>query len=61
MRICEKCGDSYSERPALSRRDNKTEICPTCGITEALEDLTESMLHQIHEDMSEAKVNKAQE
>ena len=24
--------------PALSRRDNKTKICPQCGINEALED-----------------------
>lgn len=25
--------------PAISRRDNKTKICPTCGTAEALEDL----------------------
>ena len=26
--ICPRCGLRYSERPALSRADNKTNICP---------------------------------
>lgn len=34
-RICPKCGKEYSEFPALSREDNKTEICPRCGVVEA--------------------------
>lgn len=34
-RICPKCGKKYSEHAAISRIDNKTEICPTCGLTEA--------------------------
>ena len=38
-RICPACGRTYTERPALSRRDNKTDICPDCGMREALEDL----------------------
>lgn len=38
MKKCPKCGNTYEERPALSRRDNKTEICPTCGMLEALDD-----------------------
>lgn len=37
-RICPLCGKTYTEYPALSRRDNKTEICPACGTREALED-----------------------
>ena len=37
-RVCPVCGKTYTEYPALSRRDNKTEICPQCGINEALED-----------------------
>ena len=37
-RICPVCGSEYSEYPAISRRDNKTEICPECGRDEALED-----------------------
>jgi hypothetical protein len=39
MKICLKCGELYVKgKGALSRRDNKTEICPTCGTREALED-----------------------
>ena len=36
---CPNCGRMYSGYPALSRKDNKTEICPDCGIAEALEGL----------------------
>ena len=35
-RKCPKCKDTYNKYPALSRVDNKTEICPLCGETEAL-------------------------
>ena len=35
-RICPVCHRSYTEPPALSRVDNKTEICPDCGMMEAL-------------------------
>ena len=35
-RTCPACGQQYTEPPALSRRDNETEICPTCGMKEAL-------------------------
>ena len=38
-RICPICGGIMSEYPALSRRDNKTEICSDCGIREALADI----------------------
>lgn len=37
-RICPRCGKKYTGYPALSRRDNKTEICPDCGVAEAFED-----------------------
>ena len=37
--ICPKCGQSYNGRPALSREDNKTLICPDCGVREALESI----------------------
>ena len=37
-RVCPRCGKMYTDYPALSRRDNKTEICPECGRDEALED-----------------------
>ena len=36
---CPRCSESYTPPfAALSRRDNKTEICPACGTSEALED-----------------------
>ena len=35
-RICPICKKTYTDYPALSRRDNKTEICPECGMREAL-------------------------
>ena len=31
-RVCPKCGCGYNDYPALSRKDNKTEICPRCGV-----------------------------
>ena len=36
--VCPKCGQLTNEYPALSRIDNKTNICPKCGMTEALSD-----------------------
>lgn len=42
-KLCPKCHENYldqnSSRNALSRRDNKTEICEKCGMTEAFEDM----------------------
>ena len=35
--ICPRCKCEYSGYPAISRVDNKTEICPDCGQAEALE------------------------
>lgn len=37
---CPLCNEKYSGFPALSRRDNKTEICGPCGTSEALEDFS---------------------
>lgn len=36
IKKCPKCKNNYNDYPALSRVDNKTEICPLCGETEAL-------------------------
>lgn len=33
---CPRCHLGYEGHPALSREDNKTEICPTCGQKEAM-------------------------
>lgn len=37
-KICPVCGNKYNGYPAISRKDNKTEICPDCGVAEALKD-----------------------
>ena len=37
--VCPKCGKEYTGKPALSRLDNATLICPDCGIMEALASL----------------------
>jgi hypothetical protein len=36
-RTCPHCHRSYTGHPALSRTDNKTDICSACGTSEALE------------------------
>ncbi|MCK5296357.1 MAG: hypothetical protein KAJ75_05675 [Alphaproteobacteria bacterium] len=38
FKVCPSCGLRYTGFPALSRRDNKTEICSACGVKEAFED-----------------------
>lgn len=43
MRICPSCGDEYDEFPALSRKDNLTEICHRCGVLEAVDAFLESV------------------
>lgn len=46
VNICPKCGQAYSEHPALSRYDNATLICPDCGTREALTDIGISLAEQ---------------
>lgn len=46
IRICPRCGEVYEDFPALSRRDNKTLICPGCGTAEALEDYFGSLEYE---------------
>ena len=36
LRVCPLCGKQYTTRPAVSRDDNETLICPDCGIRQAL-------------------------
>jgi len=38
---CPRCGIYYVGFPAISRKDNKTEICSNCGVSEAIEDFYE--------------------
>lgn len=40
MKKCPRCGGVYSDYPALSRVDNKTDICSPCGTEEAIQDFT---------------------
>lgn len=34
---CPKCHKRFTHHPALSRKDNQTEICTACGVREAIE------------------------
>jgi len=36
--VCPICHTEVTDFPALSRRDNKTEICSDCGTRDALDD-----------------------
>jgi hypothetical protein len=36
METCPKCGKRFERLLALSRADNKTMICDSCGVMEAL-------------------------
>lgn len=52
--VCPRCGQTYHGRPAVSRADNKTQLCPDCGTREALESIgvdvkeQEQILEAIH-------------
>lgn len=37
VKTCKSCGKTYTGYGAISRKDNKTEICSDCGTKEALE------------------------
>ena len=41
---CPICHSKFLGIGALSRRDNKTEICSQCGVNEALEDMAKATL-----------------
>lgn len=43
IRHCPKCNREYVASPAISRRDNKTEICPNCGLLESLDAFSEHL------------------
>lgn len=55
--VCPRCGKAYTGRPAISRADNKTPICPDCGTREALESIgvdtaeQDKILNTIHANM----------
>lgn len=57
-KICPVCGGPVTAHPALSRKDNKTEVCPDCGIRQALSDFgmdeakQEEILALVHKKVS---------
>lgn len=36
MKVCPICGKPYKGYSAISRKDCTTEICPDCGLDEAI-------------------------
>ena len=56
-KACPKCGQIFTERPAVSRVDGVTLICPDCGTREALASLgvdpeeQDAIINIIHEKM----------
>ena len=55
-KVCPLCGRTYTEVPALSRKDNITLICPDCGTREAIgisAEKQEEILEIIHEKLGE--------
>ena len=58
-KVCPLCGSTYTEVPALSRKDDNTPICPDCGTRESLEAIgispekQEKVLEIIHEKLGE--------
>lgn len=59
IKICPICFKAYKEPSALSRKDNRTEICSLCGVREALiianvsKDVQESILTEVRQNMKE--------
>ena len=53
--VCPRCGKAYRAPSAISRADNRTPICPDCGIRESLASIgctqeeQEHILDLIHE------------
>ena len=47
IKKCPRCSNLYVDPSAISRKDNKTEICSACGVEEALEafGIDSEMLH----------------
>lgn len=41
-KVCPKCGEAYDGYPAISRVDG-SDICPKCGVREALEAFADAM------------------
>lgn len=63
-RLCPICKTYYSGYPALSRTDNKTEICSICGQNQAFQDFFSHQKNNVkkvldRDDITLALVRKA--
>lgn len=56
-KICPKCGRSYTGKPALSREDNRSAICPRCGTEEALDAARSAVFAGSDEEWERHKTN----
>lgn len=57
-KVCPRCEKIFNEHPALNRKDNTTEICPACGMQEAMDqwfDNTNKALDKATQEAKEAK------
>jgi len=52
MKVCPLCKNEYEGYPALSRKDNKTEICSDCGVVEALSDYMDLEKQKVMNDIA---------
>lgn len=57
IKECPKCHKKYTQFPAVSRRDNKTYICPQCGVDEAIEDMLKNKKDENKEIKTEEDTN----
>lgn len=55
-KTCPKCGREYMCPPAISREDNETEICPVCGVAEAVEPFSEELQTKMLADVEKSEI-----
>lgn len=48
---CPSCQNQIQGYPAISRKDNQTEICSPCGTAEAMNDFLEYKKQRVQEDI----------
>ena len=68
VKTCPSCGKQYTEHSAVSRKDNKTLVCPMCGFHEAIIDafkndevLQRRLFDAIEKDLRKKKEMKEKE
>lgn len=52
MKACPLCGDLVGKYPAISRKDNKLQICSDCGVVEALSDYIAAQRQKVVADLA---------